>query len=141
LCPRRKSALTEFKDIQAELERELRTLMERLGISGLKVLWSPDETSKVSGEVKGKMIYIFEPSPEKAREILRHEALDYLVSSAIEPYKEVTNALIKLLNQKAYERKEAVVEKLSRSLSELLGDAKRNKLCETAPHSGTAKGV
>jgi len=129
------------KDIQAELEKELRDLMEKLGINGLKVLWSPDETSKVSGEVRGKVIYIFEPSPEKSREVLRHETLDYMISQAIEPYKDVTNALINLLNDKAYARKEEVVEKLSRSLGILLGDSKRDRLGDKTPHSGTAKGV
>jgi len=123
----------ESKDIQAELQRELRTLMEKLSISGLQVLWSPDESSKLSGEVKGQVIYIYEPGLEKAIEVLRHEVLDYMVSQAIEPYKDLTNALVKLLNQKAYERKEEVVEKLSRSLSELLGDAKRDRLGDKTP--------
>jgi len=137
----RRGPRTGSKNVQAELEKELKSLTEKLGINGLRVLWSPDETSRVSGDVRGKVIFIFEPSPEKAREVLRHETLDYMVSQAIEPYKDVTNALIKLLNDKAYARKEEVIEKLSRSLGELLGDSKRDRLGDKTSHSGTAKGV
>jgi hypothetical protein len=102
----------ESKDIQAELERELKALMEKLGISGLQVLWSPDETSKLSGEVRGSVIHIYEPNLEKARETLKHEVLDYLVSNPIEPYKEMTNMFIRKVNEEAYCRKERVVQSL-----------------------------
>jgi hypothetical protein len=98
--------------IQAELERELKALMEKLGISGLQIIWSPDDSCKLSGEVKGKVIQIYEPSLEKARETLMHEVLDYLVSQPIEPFKSVTNKLIELINEEVYKRKERVVEAL-----------------------------
>lgn len=129
----RRGPRTGSKNVQAELEKELKSLTEKLGINGLRVLWSPDESSKLSGEVKGQAIYIYESGVEKAIEVLRHEVLDYMVSQAIEPYKDFTNALVKLLNQKAYERKEEVIEKLSKSLSELLGDAKRDRLRDRTP--------
>jgi len=119
--------------VQEELERELRALSSKLGIDGLKVIWSPDGSGKLSGEVKGQVIHIYEPDLGKAIEVLRHETLDYIVSQAIEPYRDVTKALIKIINDKAYKRKEEVVEKLSRSFSELLGGAKRERLGDKTP--------
>jgi hypothetical protein len=98
--------------IQAELEKELMALMEKLGISGLKVLWTPDDSSKLSGEVKGQVIYVYEPSLEKARETLKHEVLDYFVSQPFEPLRRLTNKLIELVNDDAYRRKEKVLEAL-----------------------------
>jgi len=43
----------------------------------------------------------------------RHGFLDYAISKTIEPYKEVTNRLIALINEDAYKRKEKLVEALS----------------------------
>jgi hypothetical protein len=101
------------KDIQAELEKELKALMERLDINGLQVLWTPDESSKLSGEVKGQVIQIYEPSFEKARKTLKHEVIDYFVSQPIEPLRKALNKFIELLNEDVYKRKERVVEALT----------------------------
>lgn len=47
-----------------------------------------------------------------------HEFLDYCLSQAIEPYKEVTNRLISLINEDVYRRKERIVEALAKLLIE-----------------------
>jgi hypothetical protein len=92
--------------LEAELER-LKHLL-RLGYH-LKVKWIPNN-GKLSGEVKGDCIYIYEEQEEQALETLRHEFLDYAISQVIEPYKEVTNRLISMINEDAYKRKERLVE-------------------------------
>ena len=55
-------------------------------------------------------------------DILRHEFLDYCISRAIEPYRVVTNKLIKLINEDAYRRKERIVEAFSKLLFERVRD-------------------
>ena len=70
------------------------------------------------GGVRGKDILIYEESEDKALDTLRHEFLDYYISQAIEPYKEVTNWLIKMINGGAYKRKERVIEALAKLLIE-----------------------
>ena len=50
----------------------------------------------------------------KALETLWHEFLDYYISKTIEPYKEVTNKLIALINEEAYKRKEQVIEAITK---------------------------
>lgn len=99
--------------LEAELEW-LRTFFW-LGLE-LKVAWKPSPDWKLSGEVKGNLIYVYEVDEEKAVDTLRHEFLDYCLSQAIEPYKEVTNRLIRMINEDAYRRKEKIVEALVKLL-------------------------
>jgi len=103
--------------VGARLEGELERLKERVGAGHeLRVVWSPNSDSKLSGEVKGDVVYIYEPDEVRAVDALRHEFIDYLVSQAIEPYRSVTNKLILLLNEVAYKKKEEVVETLVKLL-------------------------
>jgi len=80
------------------------------------MVWSPSSDSKLSGEVKGNVLYIYESDGFRAVDVLRHEFIDYLVSEAVEPYRSVTNKLIQLLNEVAYKNKEKVVEALIKLL-------------------------
>lgn len=101
-------------DLQNKLERELERLKRTLKIGyELKVKWITNNNSKLSGEVKGEIIYIYEENEELAIETLKHEFIDYAISKVIEPYGEVTNRLIALINDDAYKRKEKVVDALA----------------------------
>jgi hypothetical protein len=82
----------------------------------LRVTWIPRFNGKLSGEVKGDLIYIYETEEEVALITLKHEFLDYAISQVIMPYKEVTNKLISQINEDAYRRKERLVEALNRIL-------------------------
>ena len=104
---------------QKTLEKELKRLKGKLSLDEkLSVIWLPDPTKSLSGEVMNRTIYVYEKHEKKALETLRHELLDYIVSRAVEPYKEVTNTLIRTLNNISYRRKEEVVEILSQLLTE-----------------------
>jgi predicted phosphatase len=106
------------KPSETRLKEELKRLQGMLNAGReLEVVWSPKIDSNLSGEVKGKVIYIYEPDEDKAIEALRHEFIDYFISQAIEPYKSVANKLIQLLNEIAYKKKEEVVESLVKLLS------------------------
>ena len=99
--------------LEAELERLKR--LSGLGFE-LKVVWEPSHEGALSGDVKNGLIHVYELDGEKALEILRHEFLDYCISRAIQPYKEVTNRLIHMVNDDAYRRKEKIVEALVKLL-------------------------
>ena len=102
-------------DIQDVLEKELELLKVKLALNeNLSVKWMPDPTKSLSGEVKDKTICIYEFDANDAVKVLKHEVLDYYVSQAIEPYRKVTNRLIKMINEDAYKRKEKIVEVLTR---------------------------
>jgi len=62
----------------------------------LEVVWVPDSSKPVSGEVKNKIVYIYETVEDEAVRVLRHEVLDYLLSSKIiNPLVSLINLLIK----------------------------------------------
>ena len=99
--------------LQAEFER-LRNIL-KLGYE-LDLKWIPNKDSHISGEVKRSRIYLYDEDGKVALETLRHEFLDYALSKKIEPYKKVTNHLISLINAIAYERKENLLEVLTKLL-------------------------
>jgi len=100
----------ERERVESRLRSELELLKAGTGMGQeLSVRWVPDPGSKMCGEVKEGVIYIYEESLEEALETLRHEFVDYLVSQAIEPYMSVANKLIQLLNEEAYRRKERII--------------------------------
>jgi len=100
-------------NFQKRLENELERLKKRFKIGyELKVVWSPNNSGNLAGEVKGETIYIYDENEKEALKTLRHEFLDYAISKLIEPYKNVTNKLIMLMNEEAYKRKEKLVEAL-----------------------------
>ncbi|MCP8313768.1 MAG: hypothetical protein H3Z53_05285 [archaeon] len=100
-------------DVQKKLEAELERLKRILQVGyELKVRWIPNGSKKLSGEVKGDFIYIYDENEEMTINTLKHEFLDYTISQVIEPYKQVTNSLISLMNGNAYKKKEKLVEKL-----------------------------
>ena len=102
-----------MSDLQKRLEDELERLKDLLKMGyELKVAWLPNGNSNLSGEVKGETILIYEEDFDRALETLRHEFLDYEISRIIEPYREVTNKLISLINEDAYRRKERLIEAL-----------------------------
>jgi hypothetical protein len=109
--------MTSKVDLQSKLEKKLQELENttRLGL-GLNVLWCPDGSGALSGEVKGDIIYVYEQDEEAALKTLKHEILDYAISQVIMPYMEVTNKLIILINEDAYRRKERLVEALNKIL-------------------------
>ncbi|MCP8308878.1 MAG: hypothetical protein H3Z53_11310 [archaeon] len=103
-----------IKKLEAELERLKRILQI---CYELKVRWLPNDNEKLSGEVRGDVIFIYDKDEEVAINTLRHEFLDYAISQIIEPYKEVANRLIMLINEQAYRRKEMFLEILTKLLS------------------------
>ena len=113
-----KSAQTTRITVELEqdnLRSALQDLKQRLGIGyELDVKWSPDENAKLSGEVKGTCVFVYEVSEEKALETLKHEFLDYAISKVMEPYERIANKLIGLVNEEAYRRKEKLVEVLTK---------------------------
>lgn len=75
----------------------------------LKVKWIPHGNGNLSGEVRGDCVLIYDQDVETALETLKHEIVDYAVSEVIEPYMQVTNKLVALLNERAYQQKERLV--------------------------------
>jgi len=73
---------------------------------------------QLSGEVVGGATRVYEEDRGATLATLRREFLDYAISHVIEPYREVTNALMSMINEDAYWRKEKLVEALSQLVKE-----------------------
>jgi hypothetical protein len=100
-------------NLQTMLEEELERLKRKLQMGyELRVIWIPNGSEKLSGEVKGETIFIYEESEREAVEALRHEFLDYAISKVIEPYRQIANKLIMFINEEAYKRKEKLIKSL-----------------------------
>jgi len=110
---------TEGSATEAELKAEVERLKLLAGLGQeIKVVWRPCLDSSLSGEVRGNDLIIYETDEKEALKTLRHEFIDFIVSQAVEPYKEVANILVKQLNKNAYQNKEFVVEALCRLMFE-----------------------
>jgi hypothetical protein len=102
-------------DVQKSLELELRRLLGMLGLNDdLRVIWAPDVRNKLAGEVKGRTVFIYADGLAEAIDTLDHEVIDYIVSGAVDPYRQMVNSLIRTLNDEAYRRKEEAVEMFRR---------------------------
>jgi hypothetical protein len=114
----KKGVLGGGKDFQITLERELEGLEAKLGLDfGLKVVWAPDPSNHLSGEVRNGVVYVYEEDLEGAVRTLKHELIDYvLTSKLIQPLVSLVNLLIKAKEVEIYREKEGIVEALSKIL-------------------------
>ena len=102
------------ESIQGILDEELDRCKRVLGVgSELRVRWLPNGSRQLSGEVRGKVILIYEEDEQAALETLKHEYLDWAISQVIDIHSKVTNKLISLINEEAYGRKERLVDSLA----------------------------
>lgn len=99
--------------LKEALEQELDRLQKKSGINtNFEVLWIPKTDSAKEGEVIGNRIYIYSINFTDAIETLRHEFFDAMISSVTTPYLDLINVLLSVISEKAYQKKEDVVESL-----------------------------
>ena len=114
--------------LKSRTAEKLRDALERLkqlfriGYE-LEVVWLPDGNDRLSGEVEGSTIKIYEKNFDKALDVLIHEFFDYEISKVVKPYRDIANALIKLMNEQAYRRKEMFIEAVKEPVKKLLEGA------------------
>jgi len=115
----RKNIETSRNDTEFKLSKEFERVKRLLEITGLTgVVWQPTRSGNLSGEVKNDVVYIYEADEEKALQTLRHELMDYQISSKIiRPLIDIINSLIKLREAEIYKEKEKIIEHLSKLLS------------------------
>lgn len=99
-------------DIQDVLEKELEVLKVKFSLNeSLCVVWKPAFSEDVSGEVKCRTIIVYEQDEGAAVKVLKHEVLDYcLTSRIIKPLVGLVNLLIRSRANEIYKEKEKFVE-------------------------------
>ena len=102
-----------------KIESELNRLKKLLGFSQeLKVRWLPEHVKyssgrRISGEVLGDVIYIYEENMASALATLGHEVIEkWVLDDLTVPYKQLINSLISAFEEDAYRRREGMVKKL-----------------------------
>ncbi len=99
------------------LKQELGRLVQLSGDGNdLGLAWVPRIDYAKEGEVVGKTIFVYSQDPSQAIKTLRHEFVDYLVCKAVEPYQELVNVLLSVISEKAYRKKEEIVESILKML-------------------------
>lgn len=108
-----------MKQESQTLKKELENLEQMTGIkTRYKIIWIPKINSAKEGEVVGNTIYIYSTNFADALETLRHEFFDAMVSAISKPYLDVINALLSVISEMVYQKKEEVVESLVRLVSD-----------------------
>jgi len=107
------------ENLQRKLEHEFQRLTAKLALNlDLRIVWMPNKTASLSGEVKNGSIYIYEAEEEKAIQTLKHEVIDHIITSRIvKPLVDLINLLIKAREAEIYREKEKLIEMLLRLLS------------------------
>ena len=105
------------QQVERKLNAEFNRINSIMGLDlNLKILWKPRNDKEQLGEVCGSSIIIYEADEEETIKILRHEVIDYVVCEAIKPYQDMTNILIKKINEDAYQKKEKMVNAITQLL-------------------------
>jgi len=105
-------------DVQVKLEGELERLKKVSGLGEeLKVRWVPNPNSDRHGEVKGDVVYVYDEDEERALLTLKHEFIDYHISSdVVEPLIKYINMQKCLIEDLIYGRKERLVKRFLKLL-------------------------
>lgn len=107
--------------IICKLDKELKRLQGLLGLEcNFQVCWQPDIYKGVAGEFKDGVIYIYEADENRAVEVLRHELVDYLLTTRlVKPLVGLINLLIKCRESEIYREKERLVNMFCKLLDPL----------------------
>jgi len=119
--PKKDEAIRDRRRVlNSKLEKELKRLKLLFGIEDdLKVRWVPNSHEDVDGEVKEGVVYIYERNEKRAISVLRHELVDYRITSRlVKPMVDLINLLIKLYESEIYREKERLVNILCRFLED-----------------------
>lgn len=110
-----KTEKRQAQHVQQVLKEELARLKKLVPFDEeLTLCWTPRLHSRVSGEVVGSTIFIYEEDLGEAVKTLRHEYLDCLLTrKLVDPLVAIINTLMKMKERDIYKGKERIVNTLS----------------------------
>jgi hypothetical protein len=89
--------------------------LNQLGIN-LVVLWKPDISKSVHGEIKGNVIFLYESMKAEAWSTLTHEVTEYKLQAVTRPYRILINNLIETVEKSIYAEKEQFIDFLPKMI-------------------------
>lgn len=97
--------------------------LDQLGIQ-LKVLWKPDKSKSVHGEIRGNIIVLYDSDACEAWSTLTHEITEYKLQNVTRPYRLMVNSLIEALEKSIYAEKEQFIDFLPKII-EVIRDSQK----------------
>ena len=100
------------------LSREMQVAVDRLGIP-LTVVWAPDSSKSVHGEIKGSLLCVYDVQEVDALATFTHEIIEFKLKAVTKVYRTMINSLIDGYEKLAYQEKEEFIESIP-ALTEVL---------------------
>lgn len=89
--------------------------LNQLGIN-LVVLWTPNESKSVHGEIKDNAIFLYDSGKAEAWSTFTHEVTEYKLQAVTRPYRILVNNLIEAVEKSIYAEKEQFIEFLPKMI-------------------------
>ena len=93
----------------------MQEVLNSLGIN-LKVLWQPDCTKTVHGEIKGNVIFLYDAEVSEVWRTFAHEVIEYKLQAVTRPYRILVNSLIEAFEKSVYAEKEQFIDLLPKMI-------------------------
>ena len=87
----------------------------QLGIN-LLVVWKPDNSKSVRGEIKGNVIFLYDSEKGEAWSSFTHEVTEYKLQAVTRPYRILVNNLIEAVEKSIYVEKEQFIDFLPKMI-------------------------
>jgi len=88
-CVNIKKTKTHFAIVQ----KQMQDCLNQLGIN-LVVVWKPDNSKSVQGEIKGNLIFLYDSDKSEAWSTFTHEVTEYKLQAVTRSYRILINKLI-----------------------------------------------
>jgi hypothetical protein len=105
---------------------KMQICLDQLGIP-LTVVWTPDPSKAIHGELMDKILFIYDSVEEEAWKTLTHEVCEFKFKQVTRPYRLLVNQLIEVVEKLTYQHKEDFLEFLPR-LFEAVQDTRKGDL-------------
>lgn len=97
------------------VQKQMQDCLNQLGIN-LVVLWTPNESKSVHGEIKGNVIFLYNSEKTEAWSTFTHEVTEYKLQAVTRPYRILVNNLIEAVEKSIYAEKEQFIEFLPKMI-------------------------
>lgn len=99
----------------ALVQKQMQDCLNQLGIN-LVVLWTPNESKSIHGEIKGNVIFLYDSEKAEAWSTFTHEVTEYKLQAVTRPYRILVNNLIEAVEKSIYAEKEQFIEFLPKMI-------------------------
>jgi hypothetical protein len=95
------------------LDKRMQVVLDRLGVA-LVVVWKPDSSASVHGEIRGNAVFVYDEDEEEAWATFVHEVVEFKLQKLTRVYRTMANCLIEGYEKLAYQEKEDFIECMPR---------------------------